>query len=103
MPSQMEKSLSEDGKGKSWQAGLNRPASQSDDGNFFARGSTGTLKEKRQLFLLSAFADQAEEPISQMPNQQKHFEALRGLTPGVAQSLTQAWILGVPERLFDGH
>jgi hypothetical protein len=95
LESQSVESFSEDTGRKPWQAGLNRPMSPSDDGNFFARGSACTLKEKGQLRLLSAFADQAEKPTGQMPNQQEHFEALRGSAPGFAQSLTQPGILGI--------
>jgi hypothetical protein len=77
--------------------------SPSDDGNFFARGSAYTLKEEGQLRLLSAFADQAESPTGQMPNQQEPFEALRRSAPGFAQSWAPSLILGVPERLLNGH
>jgi hypothetical protein len=42
------------------QAGLNSPTGQSDDRDFFARGSARALKQQGHLRLLSAFADQAE-------------------------------------------
>jgi hypothetical protein len=67
------------------------PANQGDDGDFLAPGSTGALEQKGQLFLLAAFADQAQQPTSQMADHQEPLEARRGSAPGFAQALTQGY------------
>jgi hypothetical protein len=61
------------------------------------------LEQEGQLFLLGAFADQAQQPSGQTADHQEHLEARRGSAPGFAQALTELRILGIPKRFFNGH
>jgi hypothetical protein len=75
------------------------PASQGDDGDFLTPGLAGALEQEGHLFLLGTFADQTQQPTSQMADHQEHFEARRGSAPGFAQALTELRILGIVIQL----
>jgi hypothetical protein len=50
-------------------------ASQGDDGDFLALGLAGALEQEGHLFLLGTFADQTQQPTSQMADHQEHLKA----------------------------
>jgi hypothetical protein len=55
------------------------PASLGDDGDFLAPGLAGALEQEGQLFLLSAFANQAQHPtVPPCPSFPRRRESRKG-------------------------
>jgi hypothetical protein len=74
------------------------PASQGDDGDFLALGPAGALEQEDQLFLLGAFANQAQHPtVPPYPSPRtRHSRA-----GGNPEKAAEGWILSL--RGNDGY